>query len=49
MNSLTDEKSDGWVLLFDGKTTEGWKNFNEDRVSGWHRGRWLPFGTGPGW
>lgn len=36
MNVLTaDEKSDGWVLLFDGKTTEGWKNFNEDRISGW--------------
>jgi len=36
MNALTaDEKSDGWVLLFDGKTTEGWKNFNEDQISGW--------------
>ncbi len=36
MNALTaNEKSDGWVLLFDGKTTDGWKNFNEDVISGW--------------
>jgi hypothetical protein len=35
-NKLTSaEKRDGWVLLFDGKTTEGWKNFNEDHISGW--------------
>ena len=35
-NKLTiSEKRDGWVLLFDGKTTEGWKNWNEDQVSGW--------------
>jgi hypothetical protein len=30
------EKSEGWVMLFDGKTTDGWKNFNEDKISGWH-------------
>ncbi len=36
MNKLTaDEKSDGWVLLFDGETTDGWKNFNEEIVTGW--------------
>ena len=36
MNALTaEEKSDGWVLLFDGETTDGWTNFNEDHVSGW--------------
>ena len=29
------EKNDGWVLLFDGKTTDGWKNWNEDHISGW--------------
>ena len=37
-NTLTrQEKADGWVLLFDGKTTEGWRNFNsEDRELAWH-------------
>ncbi len=36
MNSLTaEEKNDGWVLLFDGETTNGWKSFNEDHISGW--------------
>ena len=36
MNVLTEaEIEDGWVLLFDGKTTDGWKNFNQDHVSGW--------------
>jgi len=37
LNCLTaDEEKDGWVLLFDGKTTDGWKNFNEEHISGWH-------------
>jgi hypothetical protein len=36
MNALTEEeKSDGWVLLFDGKSTDGWKNFNQDTLTGW--------------
>lgn len=36
MNTLTEaEKNDGWVLLFDGKTTKGWKNFNQDTLTGW--------------
>ena len=36
MNALTQEEvEEGWILLFDGKTTTGWKNFNEDEVSGW--------------
>src|SRR5262245_55324182 len=33
LNALTPkEKSDGWVLLFDGKTTQGWKNFKKDKA-----------------
>lgn len=36
MNVLTpDEINEGWLLLFDGNTTEGWKNFNEEIISGW--------------
>lgn len=36
-NTLTDaEKQAGWKLLFDGKTTEGWRNFNKPDISaGW--------------
>ena len=35
-NALTAEEiNDGWVLLFDGKTTSQWKNFNQDKLSGW--------------
>jgi hypothetical protein len=36
VNTLTEEeKAEGWMLLFDGKTTRGWKNFNEDTLTGW--------------
>ncbi len=36
-NSLTDaEKAAGWKLLFDGKTTDGWRNYKKhDISSGW--------------
>ena len=35
-NTLTDqEKSDNWILLFDGKTTNGWRNFKQNSISGW--------------
>lgn len=37
LNSLTEaEKTTGWKLLFDGKSTEGWRNFNKETVEpGW--------------
>jgi hypothetical protein len=36
INTLTSQETEeGWVLLFDGKTTQGWKNFNEDTLTGW--------------
>jgi hypothetical protein len=36
-NTLTDsEKAEGWKLLFDGKSFDGWHNFKENRVRpGW--------------
>ena len=36
-NTLTDaEKKAGWVLLFDGKTTDGWRNYKKTDLSpGW--------------
>lgn len=36
-NTLTDEeKAAGWVLLFDGKTTDGWRNYKKKDISdGW--------------
>ncbi len=30
MNALTDqEKTDGWILLFDGQSTSGWRSYNK--------------------
>ena len=35
-NKLTPmEKKEGFVLLFDGNSTDGWHNWNEDEISGW--------------
>lgn len=37
VNELTQsEKRSGWQMLFDGKTTTGWRNFKKDTISdGW--------------
>lgn len=33
-NALSaEEESEGWQLLFDGESTEGWRNFNADTLS----------------
>jgi hypothetical protein len=33
-NTLTaQEKKEGWKLLFDGKSTSGWRNFKSDKVN----------------
>ena len=35
-NILTkQEKQDGWKLLFDGKSTQGWRSFKQNTISGW--------------
>ncbi len=38
LNTLTDEEvAEGWVLLFDGETTDGWRGYGQDAFpeSGW--------------
>lgn len=35
-NTLTEqEEKDGWKLLFDGRTTNGWRFFKGDKIKGW--------------
>lgn len=49
MNTLSaKEKSEGWHLLFDGKTTEGWRNFNQEVISGWEVSEGCLVGLGLG-
>ena len=36
INTLSKkEKNEGWKLLFDGKTTDGWRNYGKEDISGW--------------
>jgi hypothetical protein len=49
LNELTPEEIDkGWVLLFDGKTLDGWKGYNKE-LNGWkvHKGTLMSEGIGP--
>ena len=29
------DKQEGWKLLFDGETTDGWRNYGKEDISGW--------------
>ena len=36
LNTLSEKEiSEGWNLLFDGKSTDNWKTFNGGKVTGW--------------
>jgi len=48
-NILTEkEMSQGWKLLFDGETFNGWRNFGRDSLTGWviDSGKLLALGQG---
>lgn len=48
-NLLTaEETSQGWQLLFDGNSFDGWRNFGRDTLAGWtiDSGRMLALGQG---
>jgi len=39
LNSLTEEeRSEGWILLFDGKTFEGWREVGREEIP---QGHWI--------
>jgi len=50
INELSEkEVEEGWILLFDGKTTNGWRNFKEEQVNeGWraYDGNLMALGKG---
>lgn len=36
LNTLSEEeKAEGWQLLFDGKSTEGWHSYLKEQIEGW--------------
>lgn len=36
LNALSQQEiADGWTLLFDGKTTNGWRSFKQNGIVGW--------------
>ena len=42
-NTLTDqEKKEGWILMFDGETTNGWREYDNEVFpdTGWSYRRW---------
>lgn len=48
-NQLSEsERSDGWMLLFDGVSTNGWRIYNTDTIAGWavENGELVALGTG---
>ena len=49
INTLTSQEiADGWQLLWDGKTFNGWHNFNKDSLVGWkiENGELISLGLG---
>lgn len=54
MNALTEEeKGEDWILMFDGESTDGWRNYNSETFpeQGWHitdEGYLMCMGSGHG-
>lgn len=47
LNALTTvEKDEGWELLFDGESTQGWHNYLEEGITGWKVGRGILYTEG---
>ena len=39
-NTLTEaEKAEGWQLLFDGQTLDGWRSYNRDTLACTYKGK----------